>query len=427
MYKALIVEDDEMARTVLRRLLERQFNFEVFEAENGIHGLSALQKFRPDIIFTDVSMPMMSGIEFLEAVRNDFENKNIPVFVLSAIGEKDVVAKMIQLGISDYLLKPLIKEDAVERISTFLNDHKDTLRNEAQRRAKTGGVLEEYRLLIADKDDQFTSLLTDLMDERFQTFEAATGAEALNIFIEHNPTIVLLGENLGIINEKLVAKKIRELDSKNEVRLLLCSYYNLSNSDLPPEFNGVLHKSLSSEKLLLEFFQKAMGKQSIHELIIEIITNLRKDFVAAVRQTFGVMTTDEITFLKEEQAERIITTSYYQVDLIELKERIKISVIVGGNEKGVESEPRSAKNPQAFTKIVSDNVFGNLVETIAGNLYKTLESFGVRTEQQEVKQTASSVQTNSVSMKLVVPFEMKTGEKLIAALAVSKEGVIVPE
>ena len=80
MYKVLIVEDEELVRRGLSLLTHwSEFDMELIgEAENGAEGLEMALKLRPDVILTDIRMPMMTGIEMIDAIQKTY----YPVFII---------------------------------------------------------------------------------------------------------------------------------------------------------------------------------------------------------------------------------------------------------------------------------------------------------------------------------------------------------
>ena len=105
MRKVLIVEDDNKFRVLLRRLLEKKFRMQVLEAANGIEGIEAYLKESPKLIFLDISMPYMNGVEYLIKLRQEHEDLTTPVVVLTNFTNKEAVEKMVKLGITDYVVK----------------------------------------------------------------------------------------------------------------------------------------------------------------------------------------------------------------------------------------------------------------------------------------------------------------------------------
>jgi CheY-like chemotaxis protein len=116
--KALVVDDDEMVLTFLNTLLTKKFGLRVATAKDGYEGLEELKKGGIDIIFLDILMPRLDGVGFLEIVKNDFQFNHIPVVIVSANSHKETVAKLVKLGIKDYILKPL----EFMKITTKLHD-----------------------------------------------------------------------------------------------------------------------------------------------------------------------------------------------------------------------------------------------------------------------------------------------------------------
>ncbi|MBM4400864.1 MAG: response regulator, partial [Crenarchaeota archaeon] len=100
----LIVEDDNfVAEVYSTKLLEMGHNVRV--AQNGQEGLSLLEQAKPDLILLDIIMPIMGGIEMLEELRKRDEWKEIPIILLTNVGEKESIQKVRNLGVQDYLIK----------------------------------------------------------------------------------------------------------------------------------------------------------------------------------------------------------------------------------------------------------------------------------------------------------------------------------
>ncbi|MBL8988766.1 MAG: response regulator [Gemmatimonadetes bacterium] len=103
----LIVDDDATTRKVLSRLLEKRFGAVVREAVDGLAGFLAADAEPPDLVLLDVAMPIVDGPDLLAKLRADPRFASLPVITISAAGERDVVMRMIELGVADYLRKPL--------------------------------------------------------------------------------------------------------------------------------------------------------------------------------------------------------------------------------------------------------------------------------------------------------------------------------
>lgn len=116
MKKALIVEDQNYTAVFVKRALTKEFGFNVQIAENGKEGLVKYAAFKPDIIFLDVSMPEMNGLDFIKYLRNTFHDTSTYVVIMTAISDKNLVGKFIEFKILDYILKPLDYTGLIERL-----------------------------------------------------------------------------------------------------------------------------------------------------------------------------------------------------------------------------------------------------------------------------------------------------------------------
>lgn len=113
--KILLVDDDEIFRTLLSEVLE-EAGFEISAHENGRLAWEALQAEGADIVVSDVNMPEMGGYELLQLIREDARFANIPV-VMMAI--KSDVPGGSEGGADEYLLKPFPNEDLVAMVQAL--------------------------------------------------------------------------------------------------------------------------------------------------------------------------------------------------------------------------------------------------------------------------------------------------------------------
>ncbi|HAO21605.1 MAG: hypothetical protein BWK80_12170 [Desulfobacteraceae bacterium IS3] len=111
--KILAVDDSKMIRMLIKKTF-KPFNCDIVEAENGVEGLAAALREKPDIIILDVNMPVMKGDEMLTKLRNEHGIKDIPVIMLTAEAVKDHISHITDMGVTDYILKPFKGEQLIE-------------------------------------------------------------------------------------------------------------------------------------------------------------------------------------------------------------------------------------------------------------------------------------------------------------------------
>ena len=118
--KVLIIEDEEM----LVNMYISKFNKEGYQAEkaaNGRIGLEKAKTIKPDIILLDIMMPEIDGFMVLKDLKSDTATKDIPVVMLTNLGQEEDIEKGNQLGATDYLVKAnLTPSQVVDKVKTIL-------------------------------------------------------------------------------------------------------------------------------------------------------------------------------------------------------------------------------------------------------------------------------------------------------------------
>ena len=117
--KVLTVDDSKTIRMIVKKAF-KQYDCEIFEAENGLEGLAMTAKEKPDLIVLDITMPVMNGIEMLERLKGEATLKDIPVIMLTAESGKDNVMQIVKMGVKDYMVKPFKGEDLIGRVEKII-------------------------------------------------------------------------------------------------------------------------------------------------------------------------------------------------------------------------------------------------------------------------------------------------------------------
>ena len=120
--KVLVVDDFATMRKVVRNML-RQIGFEnVSEAENGEEGFRMAKAGDFGLIVSDWNMPVMTGLEFLKAVRADEKTKKTPFLMVTAEALKENIIMAIQAGASNYIVKPFTPVVFEEKLSAIFKN-----------------------------------------------------------------------------------------------------------------------------------------------------------------------------------------------------------------------------------------------------------------------------------------------------------------
>jgi DNA-binding response OmpR family regulator len=120
--KILIIDDDEMVRTMVTRYLERS-NYQVITGSSGEQGIEAYRTEKPDLVVLDIAMPEMSGFEVASSIRAIQRSENrphTPILILTAYARSFFLSVGSEAGIDSYLTKPISPEQLVNHIQQFL-------------------------------------------------------------------------------------------------------------------------------------------------------------------------------------------------------------------------------------------------------------------------------------------------------------------
>jgi AmiR/NasT family two-component response regulator len=129
--RILIAEDETIIRLDLRDLLVRSGFEVVAEAKDGEEAVALARSEAPDLAILDVKMPRLDGIE---AARRIMDERSIPIVMLTAYGQEELVSRAVEVGVFGYLVKPFRESDLLPAIHTARARHEElaALREEAE-------------------------------------------------------------------------------------------------------------------------------------------------------------------------------------------------------------------------------------------------------------------------------------------------------
>jgi type IV pilus assembly protein PilB len=118
--KILVVEDDKIMRRLITTLLNKEEIYKVVEAINGQQALEMIAQDIPELILLDIMMPLMDGYEVCKRLRGDQKYAKIPIIMLSSLDDKEDLVKGFNLGVDDYISKPVDRQILMARINALL-------------------------------------------------------------------------------------------------------------------------------------------------------------------------------------------------------------------------------------------------------------------------------------------------------------------
>ena len=118
--KILVCEDEEILLTSLEFRLKKQ-GFDIVLAKDGKDALAKIKTESPDLIVADIMMPNVSGLELITFVRKKMKSK-MPIIIISALGNDEMVLKAFELGATDFISKPFKPSELVLRIKMIFQE-----------------------------------------------------------------------------------------------------------------------------------------------------------------------------------------------------------------------------------------------------------------------------------------------------------------
>ncbi len=143
MYKCIIIDDEPIAIRVIRNHLSAFTNFEIVnECSNALEAMPILSKERIDLLFCDIQMPQITGVEFVRSLAH-------PPKVIFTTAYRDYAVDAFELQVVDYLLKPISFERFTKAINNFMEQ--DSAKTSQQNISETGSKQRDFIFLKADK------------------------------------------------------------------------------------------------------------------------------------------------------------------------------------------------------------------------------------------------------------------------------------
>jgi CheY-like chemotaxis protein len=228
--KILVADDELIGRQLLEAILFPE-GYEIIFAEDGEKALNAANKYLPDFILLDVMMPKMDGFEVCKRIREQKDTAHIPVFLITALDDRDSRIRGIDAGADDYISKPFDRIEILAKIknsTTLLQYRQLNIPSEEQVAAES---------ILALYDEKLFSCLTDILilqsqhteNERFNIYRSIPVSKSHHAFIEtEGPAGIYyymlsnkLNGNDAILMNCIIASLIKDHIIRKEKRLIV--------------------------------------------------------------------------------------------------------------------------------------------------------------------------------------------------------------
>jgi signal transduction histidine kinase/DNA-binding response OmpR family regulator/streptogramin lyase len=223
----LIVDDNDDIRFYLKDNLRR--NYTVYEAVNGAEGWEKTKQLQPDLVVSDVMMPVMDGMELCRTIKNDKQTSHIPVILLTARSAAEPRLEAFEAGANDYVTKPFSFEMLQSRIRNLLAQQ-DTMRKLFQKQVEVN----PSEISITSVDEQFIRQAIETVEEHISNpeFSVEDLSRAMHM------SRVALYKKLLALTGKSPLDFIKTIRLKRAAQLLEKSQFNISEIAYEVGFNN---------------------------------------------------------------------------------------------------------------------------------------------------------------------------------------------
>ncbi len=305
----LFVDDNDTIRQLYRRILEKHVNH-LYIAENGSHGLELYQKHKPDLVITDMMMPVMNGLEMVKEIKKIAPEAKF--VVMSAYSEKDSFIESIHLGIDGYLMKPVEAKKLLSLIDEFAGitlmkwelERKEKKRQEAEEYLKKS--LEEKDVLLREVHHRVKNnmqIISSILSMQSRNIDDPKLKDILQESQNRIHSMALIHENL--YNHKSLANIMFSAYVKSLCGNIARTYsnqqanvrfdYQMEDAYLPMDIAipcGLIINELISNSFKYAFVNKTEGIISIH------FTNVENDGFELIVSDNGIGIPPNINVLK---------------------------------------------------------------------------------------------------------------------------------
>ncbi len=167
----LLVEDNADMRLYAGSILAEDYR--LVEAGDGQEALAVVRQAWPDLIISDIMMPVMDGLALCQALKTDENTSHIPVILLTAKGSEEAQVTGLETGADDYIIKPFSSAVLLARVGNLLES-----RRRLRERFRRATILDPKEITVTSADEQFLRKAMDIIDENMDDYEFAVDAFA---------------------------------------------------------------------------------------------------------------------------------------------------------------------------------------------------------------------------------------------------------
>jgi DNA-binding response OmpR family regulator len=226
-----IIEDNSTIRNNLFQLFEL-YDYKTITSENGLDGLKLIRKYKPNLVISDIMMPMMDGIKMIETLREDKSFNHIPVIFLTAKNAEDDRIKGLETGAIDFISKPFATKELVQKVNNLIELGQNQIVN----------------ALSKPDDEEFESTAHKFLEKLRNILDKNLSSRNLDVFFigkELNYSTSAIHKKIKRITNKSTNQFIREYRLEKGQQMIKSNHASISEIAFNTGFGSVSYFSKS--------------------------------------------------------------------------------------------------------------------------------------------------------------------------------------
>jgi CheY-like chemotaxis protein len=246
MPKILVIEDNPVEVETIKTRLKKK-NYQVLIAKNGEEGLRIAEEEQPDLIFMDMILPGMHGLEATIKLKQNPETKDIPIVALTVMDSSEFVATCFKEGVSAFIRKPYDFDEIFAKTEKILGVQRQTSK----------------KIMLIDPEPSSTTMITmNLMRSGYKVISSSNGELGVIDLVEESPDLILIDDSVSRNGDFIVFKQLKDSNAPLSIPFIL-----ITRESSPERIQEEMEKAGADDYLIKPF--------SARELIEKIESHLQ--------------------------------------------------------------------------------------------------------------------------------------------------------
>jgi len=211
--KILVVEDEQDMKNMIKLRMESA-GYEIVLASNGEEGLEKVKAECPDLIITDVLMPIMDGFAFYKELKKSQALSGIPVIILTARGQMEDSFKVV--GADDFIAKPFLPQDLLAKVDALCKKVKMPASDKVAKKI----------LIAGSSRDAVDNMIVQLKRQGCDVEAAFIGPDIITKAVQFNPDVMILDVQMYEMPTSEVIGVLRHMPQIDKKPILIYSYFD---------------------------------------------------------------------------------------------------------------------------------------------------------------------------------------------------------